>query len=113
MLLVPQISIDEVAALAAALEANSEHPLAAAIVAFAAARLGRAPAPSPGKAGLEPRMSDGGGAARRVDWVRPAQDVQVMIACSFLPRSEITRDTLQFQIPTAHVQSTSNQPSRK
>ena len=71
-----QISIDEVAALAAALEANSEHPLAAAIVAFAAARLGRAPAPSPGKAGLEPRMSDGGGAARRVDWVRPAQDVE-------------------------------------
>ena len=76
MLFHPQISIDEVAALAAALEANSEHPLAAAIVAFAAARLGQTPAPSPGKGGLETRMSDGGGASRRVDWVRPAKDVE-------------------------------------
>ncbi|KAK9840963.1 hypothetical protein WJX81_002856 [Elliptochloris bilobata] len=73
-----QISIDEVAALAAALEANSEHPLASAIVAFTAARLGfanKVPAPSSGKAALEPRSSCGG-AARRVDWVRPAKDVE-------------------------------------
>jgi len=70
-----------VAALAAALEANSEHPLASAILAFAAARLGAA-GRLPGGAGAvaapDPaRGKGGGGVARRVDWVRPAQDVEV------------------------------------
>jgi len=76
-----QVSIEEVAALAAALEANSEHPLASAILAFAAARLGaagRLPAGAGAAAAPDPaRGKGGGGAARRVDWVRPAQDVEV------------------------------------
>ena len=76
-----QTSIEEVVALAAALEAYSEHPLAAAVLAFAAARLGVAEKAS-GTAGkkapdlVSKGCSNGAGAARRVDWVRPAKDVE-------------------------------------
>lgn len=98
-----QISIEEVVALAAALEAYSEHPLAAAIIAFAAARLGvaeKAPETASKKASdlVGKGSNDGGGAARRVDWVRPAKDVEAEPGASQSPAGAAARQPEQHSL---------------
>lgn len=95
-----QLSLEEVLGLAAAVEACSEHPLASAVLHFAAARLDVGRDPTPGSfdaelaAGLQ--QLEGGGEstplvvgtpsssrAKRqrspvaTDWLQPATDIQV------------------------------------
>lgn len=79
-----QIALEEVAHLAAAVEAHSEHPLAAAVLNYAAACLGvdqKQEEAEPGKAGGrlgKPERAEGApGRVRDVSWVRPASDVEV------------------------------------
>ena len=102
-LLYVQLSLEEVLGLAAAVEACSEHPLASAVLHFAAARLGGGPDPNdptPGSfdaelaAGLQQLEGAGEstplvggtpstGRAKRqrtpvaTDWLQPATDIQV------------------------------------
>lgn len=99
-LLVVQLSLEEVLGLAAAVEACSEHPLASAVLHFAAARLDVRGDPTPGSfeaelaAGLQQFEGGGEGTplvggtpsssrAKRqrspvaTDWLQPATDIQV------------------------------------
>ena len=65
------------AELAAALEIGSEHPLADAIVKFAAETLGHS-LELPSASNVTPSKHDGSVGARKVDWVRPAKDLTMV-----------------------------------
>ncbi|EIE26688.1 heavy metal P-type ATPase [Coccomyxa subellipsoidea C-169] len=69
-----QASLKEVMHLAAALEVQSEHPLASAVINFAAEGLGIGQQQVGGGAKVT-AGTKGAPAARRLDWVRPAKDV--------------------------------------
>ena len=64
--------IPQVLALAAAVEASSEHPVAAAVLDAAAARL----APDAVTATPRSARKGAGGGKRAVDWVWPAVDIE-------------------------------------
>jgi cation transport ATPase len=75
--------LEEALALAAAVEAHSEHPLASALLAYAGACLGVVPLQGKSADGMSPRSakqkaSSGAGTERDVSWVRPAHDVQMI-----------------------------------
>lgn len=92
-----QLGLEEVLGLAAAVEACSEHPLASAVLHFAAVRLGVGVHPAPGAfdaelaAGLQqlegssessPLVGNPGTPKRQrspvaTDWLQPATDIQV------------------------------------
>ena len=65
------------AELAAALEIGSEHPLADAIVKFAAETLGHS-LELPAATNVTPSKHDGSVGVRKVDWVRPAKDLTIV-----------------------------------
>ena len=91
----------QVLALAAAVEASSEHPVAAAVLDAAAARI------APESVPLTPRSpgKGAGGGKRAVDWVWPAVDVENdhgalagLPPAAFCAHTEYGRDLTQHRI---------------